>query len=103
MGVLKMMKKKAKFRDELPEGFGAVRSVARFALRRKTTRYVTKRCNITSRYFDDKMVEMLKEQFDEIDEDGSGFLDHEELKKLWHNLGFNLSDGEVAEMIQKVD
>ena len=63
-----------------------------------------KKCNVTSSYFDDKMIEMIKSQFDSIDKDGSGYLDHDELKELFFELGFTeTSETEIQEMIKKAD
>ena len=63
----------------------------------------TKNHNVTSAYFDDKMIDMIKQQFDLIDTDGSGYLDHDELKELFSQLGFEASKEEIDAMIEKAD
>lgn len=41
--------------------------------------------------------------FEDIDEDGSGFLDHNEIKRLAYMLGQELGDHEVAEAMTEMD
>merc|ERR1712046_368793 len=62
-----------------------------------------KKSNVISDYFDDKMIDIIKQQFDLIDTDDSGFLDHDELKQLYKQLGFETSETEIQEMIEKCD
>merc|ERR1712156_108874 len=92
-------KKRARFRTELPADFKNGKLI-----RAKTTlRYFKKKSNVVSDYFDDQMIDIIKQQFDLIDADNSGLLDHDELKQLYQQLGFETTETEIQEMIQKCD
>lgn len=78
----------------------AVKSLMR---RKQTVRYSKKKIAISSKYFDQSMIETLKTYFDEIDDDASGTLDHSELKQLVTNLGVQATEEQVQEMLKLAD
>ena len=47
--------------------------------------------------------EELREAFKVFDSDGNGFISATELRQVMHNLGENLSEAEVEDMIKEAD
>ena len=45
----------------------------------------------------------MKKAFEVFDKDGSGFISVEELRQVMTQIGENLTDDEIAEMIQEAD
>lgn len=58
---------------------------------------------LSSRTMGEDQEEELKRSFDEIDVDGGGELDADELSQLIHNLGLIRSKKEIEDMIASVD
>lgn len=51
----------------------------------------------------DLAEEHLAQAFNEIDSDGSGYIDHSELKKLLHKLNVNFSEAQFVGLLAKLD
>jgi Ca2+-binding EF-hand superfamily protein len=47
--------------------------------------------------------EELQLAFKVFDKNNDGFISHSELKQMMHNLGENLTDDQIAEMIREAD
>lgn len=58
---------------------------------------------MSNKFEDSNLEDEIRQAFRSFDQDGDGFIDAEELKNVMRNLGDNISDEHVKEMISEAD
>eukprot|EP01052_Picozoa_sp_SAG31_P058532 SAG31_NODE_17937_length_652_cov_1.311031_2_plen_78_part_01 len=53
--------------------------------------------------YKDQKKEQARQLFDDVDEDGSGYLDRHELRRVSASLGYDMSDDDLATAMREMD